>query len=95
MKLIDKDALVAEIERQKKSCEKDGPYWCGRVNSYNDIISMFDTLEVKEVDANDAFIKKACDAYCKACNKPSYSVPIPFCRRRCESYNNFIKNINL
>lgn len=43
----------------------------------------------------DAFIKKACDAYCKACNKPSYSVPIPFCRRRCESYNNFIKNINL
>lgn len=44
----------------------------------------------------DAFMKKACDAYCKACcNKPSYSVPIPFCRRKCESYNNFIKNINL
>ena len=43
----------------------------------------------------DAFIEKACDAYCKACNKPSYSVPIPFCRRRCESYNNFIKNIKL
>ena len=44
---------------------------------------------------SDAFIEKACDAYCKACNKPSYSVPIPFCRRRCESYNNFIKNIKL
>ena len=43
----------------------------------------------------DAFMKKACDAYCKACDKPSYSVPIPFCRRKCESYNNFIKNINL
>ena len=43
----------------------------------------------------DTFIEKVCDAYCKACNKPSYSVPIPFCRRRCESYNNFIKNIKL
>jgi hypothetical protein len=49
-----------------------------------------------EYTRTDAFMKKACDAYCKACcNKPSYSVPIPFCRRKCESYNNFIKNIKL
>ena len=102
---IDKAALVAEIDDWRDKIKKgiftiplEGRERADATFEYEilGIVRDFlDTLEVKEVDANDAFIKKACDAYCKACNKPSYSVPIPFCRRRCESYNNFIKNINL
>lgn len=58
MKLIDKDALVAEIERlkadalQKKSqCKRSGlERIMHQIGAYNKIISFLDTLEVKDVD---------------------------------------------
>ena len=58
MKLIDKDVLVAEIEKlkadalQKKSqCKRSGlERIMHQIGAYNKIISFLDTLEVKEVD---------------------------------------------
>jgi hypothetical protein len=56
MKLIDKSALVAEIERRikiNKECMlglRNLDYYQGKVDALNDTISFLDTLEVKEVD---------------------------------------------
>ena len=56
MKLIDKDALVAEIERRiktNKECMlglRNLDYYQGKVDALNDTISFLDALEVKEVD---------------------------------------------
>ena len=53
---IDKDALVAEIERRiktNKECMlglRNLDYYQGKVDALNDTISFIDTLEVKEVD---------------------------------------------
>ena len=67
MKLIDKDALVAEIERRKNLCEKialdlrnqeNKDYYQGKAESCKEIIDHLDTLEVKEVD-----LEKAIDDY--------------------------------
>ena len=50
MELIDKSAVVAEIEKLKKENGKDGrPSHIAEV-CYNQILSFIDTLEVKEVD---------------------------------------------
>ena len=54
--LIDKDALVAEIERRVKTNKecmlglKNLDYYQGKVDALNDTISSLDTLEVKEVN---------------------------------------------
>ena len=55
MKLIDKDKVVAEIERRKKelielSNDFANQWACG---SLDNILSFLDTLEVKEVDVED------------------------------------------
>jgi len=56
MKLIDKDALVAEIERRKKKLldniifERDKEWVVRTAHQLNRIILFLDTLEVKEVD---------------------------------------------
>ena len=56
MKLIDKDALVAEIERRiktNKECMlglRNLDYYQGKVDALNDTISSLNTLEVKEVN---------------------------------------------
>ena len=56
MKLIDKDALVAEIERRiktNKECMlglRNLDYYQGKVDALNDTLYFIDTLEVKEVD---------------------------------------------
>ena len=61
MKLMDKDALVAEIESKiekytKRGEESDakrdgyGMYWGGVLSCLNEIRTLSDTLEVKEVD---------------------------------------------
>lgn len=48
---IDKSALVAEIEERKGMCYNHyGDYWNGCYNTFTDILSFIDTLEVKEVD---------------------------------------------
>ena len=56
MELIDKAAVIAEIERRikiNKECMlglKNLDYYQGRVDAFNDALSFLNTLEVKEVD---------------------------------------------
>ena len=59
MKLIDKAAVVAEIERRIKEGEeviKEVPSSAilGLIQAYKNVLSFLDTLEVKEVDLNSA-----------------------------------------
>ena len=62
MKLIDKDALVAEIERRKKNLidtmikfyyASNYNEWESVLNEYKSFISFINTLEVKEVDLEE------------------------------------------
>ena len=60
---IDKDALVAEIERRiktNKECMlglRNLDYYQGKVDALNDTISFIDTFEAKEVDLDDYYHK--------------------------------------
>jgi len=54
MKLIDKDAVVAEIERRiKKFREEKDSVSIVKTNTYKGILSFLDTLDVKEVDLGE------------------------------------------
>ncbi len=44
-----------------------------------------------EYTRTDAFIKKACDAYCKVCGHFAHSVPIHICRHDCRYFSDFKK----
>lgn len=44
-----------------------------------------------EYTNTDAFIKKACDAYCKVCGHYAHSVPTHICRHDCRYFNDFKK----
>ena len=66
MKLIDKDALFAEIESRLREIKcitalKDGDfeegYLVGKESAYKVILSFLDTLEVKETDLNEEIEK--------------------------------------
>ena len=63
MKLIDKDAVLAEIERRiktNKECMlglRNLDYYQGKVDALNDTNSFLNTLEVKEVDLEKELIK--------------------------------------
>ena len=60
--LIDKDALVAEIERLKKKNDAyDKPSHIADV-CYKEILSIIDTLEVKEVDLDFQRFAKEMDS---------------------------------
>jgi len=49
--LIDKDALVADIERRVKEYQSTGDdYWFPVIENLKNILSFLDDLEVKEVD---------------------------------------------
>ena len=55
MKLIYKSAVVAEIEARYNECLKrakiiDDAYWNGKADAYRDMLSVLDTIEVKEID---------------------------------------------
>jgi len=58
-KLIDKSALVAEIERRNVICKKvaldlrtqeNKDYYQGKAEAYKEVLDILNTLEVKEVD---------------------------------------------
>ena len=53
MKLIDKDAVVAEIKKRIKETESMQPkfdqFWAGQISAFKGILKILDTLEVKEV----------------------------------------------
>ena len=46
-----------------------------------------DTVYVRE----DAFIEKACDAYCKVCGHYPHTVPTHICRNNCDYFSDFKK----
>ena len=55
MKLIDKDALVAEIERRRN--DYINSFMTEQVHVLNDVLDFIDSLEVKEVDLDDYYHK--------------------------------------
>ncbi len=57
MKLIDKDALIAEIERKlgELSQLEKASYEIGLYDAYKIVLSFLNTLEVKEVDLEKEF----------------------------------------
>lgn len=44
-----------------------------------------------EYTRTDAFIEKACDAYCKVCGHYSHTVPTHICRHDCMYFSDFVK----
>lgn len=51
MELIDKSALIAEIDRQMQEYQSTGDdYWFPVIENQKNILSFLDTLKVKEVD---------------------------------------------
>ena len=63
---IPKSAVVAEIESLKSAAETmltgkmDLSYWKAQKCLCERFLSFINTLEVKDVNSNDAFIEKAC-----------------------------------
>ena len=59
----------------------------------------FTKLSVRQSDTDieytrtDAFIEKACDAYCKVCGHYAHTTPNHICRQACDYYKNFKKYI--
>ncbi|MBQ4010723.1 MAG: hypothetical protein II604_08460 [Bacteroidales bacterium] len=68
MKLIDKDALVAEIDRKINILEKNrgytGVFGDAQLDAYDNMKTFVDTLEVKEVDLEkeikEEYLKRRC-----------------------------------
>ena len=65
MKLIDKDAFVAEIERRIKEVNSipKKSYEIGLVDAYKNTLSILNTLEVKEVDLEDSIKETLAQKY--------------------------------
>lgn len=42
-----------------------------------------------EYTRTDAFIEKACDAYCKVCGHYAHKTPTYICRQACDYYKDF------
>jgi len=42
-----------------------------------------------EYTRTDAFIEKACDAYCKVCGHFAHTVPTHICRHDCRYFSDF------
>lgn len=52
---IEKSAVVAEMEARYNECSKrakiiDAAYWNGKADAYRDMLSVLDSIEVKEVN---------------------------------------------
>ena len=58
---IDKEALVAEIERRIKETESMQPkfdqFWAGQISAFKGVLKILDTLEVKEVGTSNKVIE--------------------------------------
>ena len=71
MTLIDKDALLAEIERRKKYYENIQmikPVYESNIEDFSELLSFINTLEVKDVDLD--YIKDELDEVVKI-HKPN------------------------
>ena len=66
MKLIDKAALVAEIEKRIEETKSMQPkfdqFWAGQISAFKGVLKIIDTLEVKEVD-----LEKEIETHLKDC----------------------------
>ena len=67
--LIDKDTLVAEIERRieahketLKNCDSSISEMVlkGSMSAYQSLLHLLDTIETKEMDSTYSFVEKAC-----------------------------------
>lgn len=76
MKLIDKDAIVAEIEKRIKETESMQPkfdqFWAGQISAFKGVLKTLDTLEVKEVD-----LEKEIEQYISSKGLRDYGFLIP------------------
>lgn len=69
MKLIDKDKIVAEIETCYNECLKrakiiDSDYWNAKADAYRNMLTIIDSLEVKEVDLEKEINEwQGCEAF--------------------------------
>lgn len=69
MELIDKAAVLAEIERRiktNKECMlglRNLDYYQGKVDALNDTISFLDSIEVKEVNLEDSIKESLAQKY--------------------------------
>ena len=63
---INKDALVAEIEKRIKETESMQPkfdqFWAGQISAFKGILKIINTLEVKEADLEKIYQKGYNDA---------------------------------
>ena len=63
---INKDALVAEIEKRIKETESMQPkfdqFWAGQISAFKGILKIINTPEVKEVDLEKIYQKGYNDA---------------------------------
>jgi hypothetical protein len=56
---------------------------------FNDHWSVYQNDDSVEYTRTDAFIEKACDAYCKVCGHYAHSVPTHICRHDCRYFSDF------
>lgn len=79
---IDKNALVAEIERKWNICKKvvldlitkeNKDYYQGKAEAYKEILDLLDTLEVKEVQEEPA--------------------PTAYVITRCEEHSDYVEEV--
>ena len=75
LQFIDKSAIVAELETRYNECLKrakiiNADYWNGCADAYRNMLVVFDTLEVKEVDLEkeiNLWVEdNTCRGYCSA-----------------------------
>ena len=54
MELIDKNKVVAKIEKRIKETESmrsmSDPFWEGQISAFDSVLKILDTIETKEVD---------------------------------------------
>ena len=101
MELIDKSAVVAEIEKRIKETESMQPmfdqFWAGQISAFNGILKILNTLEVKRVDLEKEEEKlnkaiKLADAMCDAAQR--LTTDASRLHKAMQDWWNF-KNINL
>ena len=61
------------------------------INSPQDLPCGFVDKNSVEYVRKDAFIEKACDAYCKVCGHYPHTVPTHICRNNCDYFSDFKK----
>lgn len=75
---------ICEPYPEESSCPDT--VWSTRPYSDSDTDSI-------EYTRTDAFIEKACDAYCKVCGHYAHTTPNHICRQACDYYRDFRTHI--